>query len=75
MWLGIDFGTSLSSAAMMLGGSPTGVKVGATLTSLTSSAYMDEEGTLWVRQTADNQRQVDPARYRREFRVCPTFYT
>lgn len=69
MWLGIDFGTCFSSAAYLnKKGFPAPVKFGANKTSLPSSVYANEQGTLLVGFTAENSYQRNPFRYRREFK-------
>ncbi|MEA2174711.1 MAG: F-box protein 11 [Blastocatellia bacterium] len=69
MWLGIDFGTSLSSAALIKDGIPMPVKMGANLTSLPSSVFVKDADNLVVGQTAENLRRRDPTRYKREFKL------
>jgi Ethanolamine utilization protein EutJ (predicted chaperonin) len=68
MWLGIDFGTCYSSAAFIRDGVLTPVKFGANITSMPSSVYLDKGGKLLVGKAAENKRQLDPSRYRREFK-------
>jgi Ethanolamine utilization protein EutJ (predicted chaperonin) len=68
MWLGIDFGTCYSSAAFIRHGVLTPVKFGANITSMPSSVYLDKGGKLLVGKAAENKRQLDPSRYRREFK-------
>lgn len=67
--LGIDFGTCYSSAALLLEGIPT--PINAPLTpgySLPSSVFITEQGEVLVGQVAENNRQKNPQRYRREFK-------
>jgi len=68
-WLGIDFGTSYSSAAYVRDGSPVAVKFGHNLTSMPSSASVDGQGELRVGRVAENRRRLDPTCYRREFKL------
>jgi WD40 repeat protein/Ethanolamine utilization protein EutJ (predicted chaperonin) len=68
MWLGIDFGTCYSSAAFIRHGVLTPVKFGANITSMPSSVCLDKGGKLLVGKGAENKRQLDPSRYRREFK-------
>ena len=68
MWLGIDFGTCFSSAALMLEERPTSVEFGHNRTSLPSSVYVNEGGDILVGQVAENKRQVDLLRFKREFK-------
>jgi molecular chaperone DnaK (HSP70) len=67
--LGIDFGTCYSSAALLLEGVPTPIP--APLTpgyALPSSVFITEQGEILVGQVAENNRQKNPQRYRREFK-------
>jgi molecular chaperone DnaK (HSP70) len=67
--LGIDFGTCYSSAALLLESVPTPIP--APLTpgySLPSSIFIAEQGEILVGQAAENSKQKDPKRYRREFK-------
>ena len=67
--LGIDFGTCYSSAALLLEGVPTPIP--APLTpgyALPSSVFITEQGEILVGQAAENKRQKNPQRYRREFK-------
>jgi molecular chaperone DnaK (HSP70) len=69
MYLGIDFGTCYSSAALLLEGVPTPIP--APLTpgyALPSSVFITEQGEILVGQAAENKRQKNPQRYRREFK-------
>lgn len=71
MWLGIDFGTSYSSATLVLNGElksvkdPTNPYQGY---SFPSSIFVTEKGEILVGQAAENARQKDPKCYRREFK-------
>jgi parallel beta-helix repeat protein len=72
MWLGIDFGTCYSSAALMLGGqdrTPQAIKEPLKHGfSFPSSVFLIQQGDILVGQSAENSRQKDPQRYRREFK-------
>ena len=69
IWLGIDFGTCFSSAALMLNGNLERIKNPRKLGySFPSSVYVPGQGDILVGNTADNQRNKDPERYRREFK-------
>jgi molecular chaperone DnaK len=69
MHLGIDFGTCNSSAAVMVDGSLRLVKEPSKLGySFPSSVYLTQKGEILVGQLAENNRQLDVRRYRREFK-------
>lgn len=68
MWLGVDFGTCYSSAAVTLDGHPKPVKFGHNLTSLPSSVFLKPDGTLVVGTTAENNMKLAPECYKREFK-------
>ena len=69
MFLGIDFGTSNSSAALMIGDRPRLVKEPVKQGySFPSSIYLTEEGEILVGQIAENRKFLDLTRYRREFK-------
>ncbi len=68
MQLGMDFGTCFSSAAVLTDGAPRPVKLGHNRTSLPSTVFLKDDGTLAVGDTADNERRRDVDRYRREFK-------
>src|SRR5262245_22166411 len=69
MRLGIDLGTCLSCAAVLVGGEvklvKDPVKHGY---SFPSSVYVTERGEVLVGHAADNNRRKDPGRYKREFK-------
>lgn len=69
MWLGIDFGTCYSSAAVMQNGRLEMVKetTGHGF-SYPSSVYLTKTGEIVVGQAAENQRRMDPSCYQREFK-------
>ncbi len=69
MQLGIDFGTSLSSAALWRDGRLLLVKEPLRHGySFPTSVYLASSGDILVGQAAENQRLNDPGRYRREFK-------
>jgi actin-like ATPase involved in cell morphogenesis len=69
MHLGIDFGTTFSSAALFVNGEIKRVKEPLRSGySYPSSAFVDKEGKVFVGQAAENQRGQDPSSYRREFK-------
>jgi molecular chaperone DnaK (HSP70) len=69
MHLGIDFGTSLSSAALWRDGRLLLVKEPLRHGySYPTSVYLLPSGDILVGQAAENQRLNDPGRYRREFK-------
>lgn len=69
MKLGIDFGTSLSSAALWRDGRLLLVKEPLRLGySFPTSVYLMPSGEILVGQAAERQRLNDPGRYRREFK-------
>ena len=69
MYLGIDFGTTFSSAALFVNGEIKRVKEPMRSGySYPSSAFVDKEGKVFVGQAAENQRGQDPNSYRREFK-------
>ena len=67
--LGIDFGTTFSSAAILLNGEIKRVKEPSRLGySFPSSIFVDKQGKVFVGQFAENQRFQDPSSYIREFK-------
>ena len=69
MYLGIDFGTTFSSAALFVNGEIKRVKEPMRSGySYPSSAFVNKEGKVFVGQAAENQRGQDPSSYRREFK-------
>ncbi|MCX7745506.1 MAG: DUF5050 domain-containing protein [Clostridia bacterium] len=72
--IGIDFGTSLSSVAVMEEGKPVAVKIDTASGiygdrySLPTSVLIEENGNALVGQAADNQKAKYPIRYRKEFK-------
>jgi molecular chaperone DnaK (HSP70) len=69
MLIAIDFGTSNSSAALMVNGNVTLVKEPLKQGySYPSSVYVSEAGEILVGQAAENNRSRDITRYRREFK-------
>jgi actin-like ATPase involved in cell morphogenesis len=69
MWLGIDFGTCNSSAALLLDG--TLKRIAEPLKHdycFPSSVFVSEQGEILLGHAAENARQKDPQRYRREFK-------
>jgi molecular chaperone DnaK (HSP70) len=69
MHLGIDFGTTFSSAALFVNGEIKRVKEPLRSGySYPSSAFVDKDGKVFVGQAAENQRGQDPSSYRREFK-------
>jgi molecular chaperone DnaK len=69
MHLGIDFGTTFSSAALFVNGEIKRVKEPMRSGySYPSSAFVNKEGKVFVGQAAENQRGQDPSSYRREFK-------
>jgi formylglycine-generating enzyme required for sulfatase activity/actin-like ATPase involved in cell morphogenesis len=69
MHLGIDFGTTFSSAALLVNGEIKRVKEPLKLGySFPSSVFVDRQGQVFVGQAAENQRLKDPSSYRREFK-------
>jgi tetratricopeptide (TPR) repeat protein len=69
MWLGIDFGTCNSSAALLLDGMLKRIaeplKHGYCFP---SSVFFTAQGEILVGHAAENARQKDPQRYRHEFK-------
>ncbi|TRV42832.1 MAG: hypothetical protein EWV53_20625 [Microcystis panniformis Mp_MB_F_20051200_S9] len=69
MYLGIDFGTCYSSAALILDGIAKPIKEPNTKGySFPSSIFVNEKGEILVSQVAENSRQKAPHHYRREFK-------
>jgi molecular chaperone DnaK len=69
MYLGIDFGTCYSSAAVWANGELKRVKEPLKLGySFPSSVFVNEKGELFVGEAAENQRRLNPERYRRAFK-------
>ncbi|MUG96842.1 Hsp70 family protein [Scytonema sp. UIC 10036] len=69
MRLGIDFGTCYSSAALLLDGSLTAIENPLQPGyCFASSVFLTAQGEILVGQAAENSRQQDPQRYRREFK-------
>ena len=69
MHLGIDFGTTFSSAALFVNGEIKRVKEPIRSGySYPSSAFVDNEGKVLVGQAAENLRGQDISRYWREFK-------
>lgn len=70
MWLGIDFGTCFSSAALILdNGSLVRVKDPRKHGySFPSSVYVESEDNFLIGYSAEFKRNIEPLRYRREFK-------
>lgn len=69
MWLGIDFGTCFSSAALMLNGTLKLVKDSRKLGfSFPTSVYITPQDEVFVGHSADYQRNREPSRFRSEFK-------
>lgn len=69
MLLGIDFGTSNSSAALVIGNNIRLVKEPNQLGySFPSSIYFDESEEIFIGQFAESRKFTDITRYRREFK-------
>lgn len=69
MWLAIDFGTCLSSAALVIDNAVILVKDSDQLGfSIPSCVYVEESGEIIVGHAAENLRKLNPGRYRREFK-------
>ncbi len=69
MHLGIDFGTCNTSAALFLDGTLKPIKEPLKQGySFPSSVFVTKQGQLVVGQAAENQRKMNPAHYRREFK-------
>jgi molecular chaperone DnaK (HSP70) len=68
MWLGVDFGTSLSSAARVVDAAPRPVKFGANQTSMPSSAYVDARGQVLVGLAAE-PHALETDCFKREFKL------
>jgi molecular chaperone DnaK (HSP70) len=69
MWLGIDFGTCLSSAALMIDNNVRLVKdPDQSGFSIPSSVYVTESGEIRIGHAAENLRRQNPSFYRREFK-------
>lgn len=69
MRLGIDFGTSYSSAALILDGIPKPIKEPVDRSySFPSCIFVTEKGEILVGQAAENARGKNPAHYRHEFK-------
>lgn len=73
--LGIDLGTSLSSAAIIEDGKavPLRISTAASLLigdsyCLPSTVFIEESGEILLGQAADNSRMKNPIRYRKEFK-------
>jgi molecular chaperone DnaK (HSP70) len=67
--LGIDFGTTFSSAAILINGEIKRVKEPSKLGySFPSSIFVDKQGKVFVGQVAENQRFQDPSSYIQEFK-------
>ena len=67
--LGIDFGTTFSSAAILINGEIKRVKEPSKLGySFPSSIFVDKQGKVFVGQFAENQRFQDTSSYIREFK-------
>ena len=68
MWIGIDFGTCYSSAALVVENYPKSVKFGHNITSIPSSVFLKNDGSLVVGYTAENNMKLAPDCYKREFK-------
>jgi tetratricopeptide (TPR) repeat protein len=69
MWLGIDFGTCNSSAAVMLNGVLKPIKEPLKHSfSFPSSVFLTEQKEMLVGQAAVNSRRKDPQRYKEQFK-------
>jgi molecular chaperone DnaK (HSP70) len=73
--LGIDLGTSLSSAAVIEEGKAVPLRIGTAASLLIGDSYcmptsvfIEENGTVLLGQAADNSRMKNPGRYRKEFK-------
>lgn len=73
--LGVDLGTSLSSAAVIEEGKAVPLRVGTAASLLIGDSYcmptsvfIEENGTVLLGQAADNSRMKNPGRYRKEFK-------
>lgn len=73
--LGIDLGTSLSSAAVIEEGKVVPLRIGTAASLLIGDSYcmptsifVEENGTVLLGQAADNSRMKNPGRYRKEFK-------
>jgi actin-like ATPase involved in cell morphogenesis len=69
IYLGIDFGTTFSSAAILINGEIKRVKEPSKLGySFPSTIFVDKQGKVFVGQVAENQRFQDPSSYIQEFK-------
>jgi molecular chaperone DnaK (HSP70) len=69
MFLGLDFGTCYSSAALGTKNSPKLIKEPINRGySFPSSIFINNQEQILIGQAAENFRQKDPQRYRREFK-------
>ncbi|QZY56860.1 Hsp70 family protein [Crassaminicella profunda] len=73
-WLGIDLGTSFSSAAIIENGKPVALKVATSRGfrgdsfSIPSSVFINDNGEILLGQAADNNRLKAPDRFKDEFK-------
>lgn len=67
-WVGIDFGTSHTRAAFHNGKTVELLSFGPNQTLIPSSVYLDEDGTMLVGDVAQRRAQLDPSRFKTEFK-------
>lgn len=72
--LGIDLGTTFSSAAIVEDGKPialkssTGISQKGDSYSIPSSVFVEENGDITLGQAAESKRKSDPERFKKEFK-------
>lgn len=69
MIIGIDIGTTYSSVAYLKGREGKAIKpVSSGNTSIPSAVYADKDGELLIGEAAYNSRNIDPSRYKDNFK-------
>lgn len=68
MWLGIDFGTTSTRAAILKDGEATPLALNGNSPIMPSVVFLDENNNLLVGQEAENSKMTRPDRYQAEFK-------
>lgn len=68
MWLGIDFGTTSTRAAILKDGEAIPLALNGNSPIMPSVVFLDEKNNLLVGQEAENSKMIRPDRYQAEFK-------
>jgi molecular chaperone DnaK (HSP70) len=68
MNVGIDFGTCFSSVAIERAGKVSAVRLQLESSFIPSSVYLNDDGTMELGWRAERMKQLNPARYRTQFK-------